>query len=90
MKGHNLDKETLSFPDQLENVFQVSSVFDLSGSHPVLGVGDILDVRLPPESKVFVLSAGRSVKVSVKFNPATVGKFHQVFDKTHPDFPIGS
>lgn len=78
MKTLNLDKENLPFPDQLEKVFRIASVFDLSGSHPVLGIGDILDVRLPPESKVFVLSAGRSVRVSVKFKPDSVGKFHQV------------
>lgn len=80
MKTLNLDKENLPFPDQLEDVFRIASVFDLSGSHPVLGIGDVLDVRLPPESKVFVLSAGRSVRVSVKFKPDSVGKFHQVLN----------
>jgi len=57
------------------------SIFDSAGPEPVPGIGDDLESRfgvaLPPDTKAFVLGPGKSVRVNIRFQPETVGKFNQ-------------
>jgi hypothetical protein len=74
--------DSASFTETSVKAFRVVSIFDSSGSDPVHGIGDDLESRfgvaLPPDTKAFVLGAGRSVRVTIRFQPEVVGKFHQV------------
>jgi hypothetical protein len=73
--------EAAAFTETSVTTFRVMSIFDSAGSDPVPGIGEDLESRfgvaLPPDTKAFVLSAGKSVRVSVRFQPETVGKFYQ-------------
>ncbi len=75
------NNDAAPFTDTSVKAFRVMSIFDSAGPDPIPGIGDDLESRygvaLPPDTKAFVLSAGRSVRVSVRFQPETVGKFQQ-------------
>lgn len=70
-----------AFTETHVKAFRIVSIFDSSGPDPVPGIGDDLESRfgvaLPPDTKAFVLGAGKSVRVSVRFQPEVVGKFNQ-------------
>ena len=73
-----------TFTETYIKAFRVMSIFDSGGPDPVPGIGDDLESRfgvaLPPDTKAFVLGPGKSVRVSVRFQPENVGKFvHGLF-----------
>ena len=80
IKNH-ASNDPAPFTENSVSTFRVISIFETSGSDPVPGIGEDLESRfgvaLPPETKAFILGPGKSVKVTVRFQPGIAGKFHQ-------------